>query len=695
MSTALVQVMTPSRRGRARHAAAAVLLATLLPRVATLEAQDTTHAPRDTVLLEPIVVTANRTPAPAASLPSATTVIDAGPLLRGHRATGLDEVLDFVPGVVVNDRFNSAQGEKLSIRGFGARAAFGVRGVTILLDGLPLTLPDGQSELTGIDLSEVTHVEVLRGTAASLYGNGAGGVVSLSTADSVRGASFADGKATAGAFGLTRVLAGAAVPLGGGDLRITGSRLTSGGYRAHSAADIRHVDGRLTLPLSDHTRLIVTAIGVDEPMLQDPGALTAAEMDSNPRMANPPNLAVNAGKEVTQGEAGFTIEHRTRAGAVADLTVFGLGRSLHNPIAATVIDLGRRVGGFRFSTTAPWSLGGRRQTVTFGFDAQQQRDDRRNHDFSNTLTLSQLEHVTSVGSFARAVVHLTGGATVTVGARYDRLTFRADDRLPTNGDQSGRRVLASPSGSVGITVPLTAGITAFADFGTAFETPTTTELTNRPDGTGGFNPDLNPEHSTQLETGSRVHWAWGRLALAAYTTHVADELIPFGVPGQPGREFYRNAGSASHRGIEAATSLHPAPGVALDAAYTFTHLRFDTFRTASDTLDGNAIPGVPAHSGSVALRLTHGPWWLTAEETMRSATWADDANSTRAPGWALTTLYVGFDRRVHDVTVTPSLGVTNLLNARYVTNVVVNAAAAKYFEPGASRAIFGGLSVTW
>jgi len=695
VSTAFGQVTRWRRRGRVRCATTAVFLTSLLPAGATLAAQQATRSPADTARLEPIVVTANRTTAPAASLPSATSVIDVGPVLRGHRATGLDEVLDVVPGLVVNNRFNPAQGETLSIRGFGARAAFGLRGVTVLLDGIPQTLPDGQSELTAVELSEVTGIEVMRGAAATLYGNGAGGVISLSTADPMRRTPLTHGSAIAGAFGLTKVLAGATVPVGGGDLRITGSRVTSDGYRTHGAGERRHLDGQLTVPLGAHTRVIATIVGADDPVLQDPGALTAAEMDSNPRMANPRNLSVNAGKAVTEAEAGVTVEHRSTGGAVTDLTVFGLLRSLHNPIAATVIDLKRQVGGFRFSGTVPWTLGGRLATLTLGVDAQEQRDDRQNHDFSNTLTLNQLERVTSVGPFAHAVVRLPDRFTVTAGVRYDRLTFRADDHLLTNGDQSGRRVLASPSASLGLGIAATRGLTVFADVGTAFETPTTTELANQPDGSGGFNATLNPEHAVQLETGWRLRWPAGRFELAAYTTHVIDELIPFEVPGQPGRKFYRNAGSATHRGIETSTELRPIADVTLEAAYTYTHLRFDNFRTATDTLDGNAIPGVPTHSGMLALRFTHGPWWFNAEETMRSATWANDQNAVRASGWALTALYVGFDRRLRGVTIAPSLGVTNLFDTRYVANVVVNANADHYFEPGAARAVFGDVSVTW
>jgi len=667
----------------------------LLVPLTSVHAQDTSRVARDTARLAPIVVTANRAAQPAATLPSATTTLDAQPLLRGHPALGLDEILTLVPGLVINNRFNPAQDETLSIRGFGARAAFGIRGVTILLDGIPQTLPDGQSQLSNVDLSEVTHVEVLRGAAASLYGNGAGGVISLSTDHAVPRHVTVSGTAGAGAFGLREVRGALAAPVGAGGLRIDANRITSDGYRAHSRADVWKTAAHFMTPLGGGTRLTATIDATDQPTLQDPGALTRAELDSNPRMASPRNLAVDAGKDVRQAEAGVTVEHRSATGASFDATVFGLRRDLHNPITVTVIDLGRWVGGTRLSGTVPVTVGGFRHTLTVGLDAEEQRDARQNHDYTGVLTLDQLERVTSVGPFARAVIQLPGRLTVSAGARYDRLAFRADDHLLTNGDQSGSRVLAAPSGAFGVAAALTPAVTAFADVGTSFETPTTTELANRPDGSGGFNPDLAPQHARQLESGVRVRTRQARFELVGYTTHVTDELIPFEVPGQPGRRFYRNAGSATHRGIEVSARVTPAPWVRVDATYTYTHLRFDTFRTATDTLDGKVIPGVPAHAGYVALRLTRGALWLTADETWRTRTWTNDVNSASAPGWGITGLYVGLDTWVRGVAIAPSLGITNLFDARYVANVVVNAAAARYFEPGASRAAFVGLRMRW
>ncbi len=679
----------------ARSAPAALGLGLALAPLARVQAQDTSHVARDTARLAPIVVTANRAAQPAASLPSATTTLDAQPLLRGRPALGLDELLTLVPGLVVNDRFNPAQDETLSIRGFGARAAFGIRGVTVLLDGIPQTLPDGQSQLSNVDLSYVTHVEVLRGAAATLYGNGAGGVISLSTDQSVPRRVSAHGTAGAGAFGLRELRGALAAPVGAGALRIEATRITSDGYRAHSRADIWKTAAHFVTPLGRGTRLIATLDATDQPTLQDPGALTSAELDTNPRMASPRNLAVDAGKDVRQAEAGVTLEHRGANGASFDATVFGLRRDLHNPITVTVIDLGRWVGGTRLSGTLPVTVGGARHTITVGLDAQEQRDARQNHDDTGTLTLDQLERVTSVGPFARAVIHLLGRLTVSAGGRYDRLTFRADDHLLTNGDQSGSRVLAAPSGAFGIAAVLTPAVTAFADVGTSFETPTTTELANRPDGSGGFNPSLSPQHARQLESGVRVRTPRVRFELVGYTTRVSDELVPFQVPGQPGRTFYRNAGSATHRGIEASARVRPVSWMSVDATYTYTHLRFDTFRTATDTLDGNTIPGVPAHAGYLALRLTRGTLWLTADETWRTRTWANDVNRASAGGWGITGLYMGLDARTDGVVISPSLGITNLFDARYVANVVVNAAAGRYFEPGASRGAFVGLTLRW
>ncbi len=680
-------------------------LGTLLllgPVAGTLPAQE--RPPQDTaradslrpVLLAPVIVSVTRSPTDPGHVPFAVAVITRDEITRGRATQGLSEALVTVPGVFVADRHNPSQDDNLSIRGFGARSAFGVRGVKVLLDGIPQTLPDGQGQLSNVELARVTRIEVLRGASSSLYGNASAGVISLWT-DATRPPRVQPTfRALAGSYGLWKWYAGVALPLGRGSLTADGSSLVSDGFRVHSSGETRRGSLRYGVELTPRTRLVGQLLVADSPRLDDPGALTAAEADTAPTAANPRNVAGDVGKTVSQEQAGLALEHRAASGRSLSLALFGLKRDLENPIATTYIQLNRWAYGARAGTALPLSLGTRPIMLTTGVDAQWQHDDRLNQSPDRTVTTrDQLERVSEIGPFLEARADLTRALTLTLGGRYDRVAFRADDRLLSDGDDSGARIMAAPSGSAGLTLDLGPGLQPYASVSTSFETPTTTELGNRPTGPGGFNPDLDPQKAVNYEAGvrGRIAGVWG-YSLSAYQADVRDELIPFEVPGDPGRRFYQNAGSARHRGLEAGVALQPVPSLTLVGAYTFTVFRFQEFRTATDTLDGNRIPGVPAHYLHASIRY-RGPvgLWGAADVTAASGIYVNDANTVRTGPWQTLGGRLGWEGRLAGYVVAPFAAVQNALDERYIGSVSVNAQFGRFFEPAPGRNAYVGLEI--
>ena len=640
------------------------------------------------VLLAPVVVSVTRSPTDPGRVPFAVATVLRDEIARGRPTQSLSEALVTVPGVFIADRNNPSQDDNLSIRGFGARSAFGARGVKILLDGIPQTLPDGQGQLSNVELARVSRVEILRGPSSSLYGNASGGVISLWT-DVVRPPGVQlESRAFWGAYGTWKAFVGVTAPLGRGVLSADGSSWATNGFRDHSQGETRRAGLRYGLELSPSTRLVGQLLVAESPRLDDPGALTEAEADTAPTAANPRNVAVDVGKTVSQGQAGIALEHRTASGRHWSLALFGLKRDLENPISVRYIELDRWAYGARGSATHPLSVGGRPVLVTFGLDAQWQRDDHLNLSVDRTLTtLDQLERVSEVGPFLEVRADLTATASLTAGARYDRVAFRADDRLLTDGDDSGTRVMASPSASAGITLDLDPAVQPYASVSTSFETPTTTELANRPTGPGGFNPDLQPQQAVNLEAGlrGRVSGVLG-YSISWYQAEVRDELIPFEVPGDPGRRFFRNAGSARHRGVEAGVAFQPIPTLTLVGAYTFTAFRFQEFRTATDTLDGNAIPGVPAHylHGSVRYRGPLGVW-AAVDLTASAGLFVNDLNTVQTQRWQTVGARIGWEGAVGGWRISPFAAVRNLLDERYIGSVSVNAGFGRFFEPAPGR----------
>ena len=668
--------------------------------------------------LPPLTVSVTRTELPLTKVPLSIHTIDRAQISRARPTWGLDEALANVPGVFVANRYNFSQDQRISIRGFGARSAFAVRGIKILVDGIPQTLPDGQGQLTNLELGEVDHIEVLRGSSSALFGNASGGVISIWTSPQAPEQVREDARFVAGQFsarsGRTwnkwQTTTAARVGGGGGSASLTVSRLDYEGERDHSAADQRVLNARLRLPLADGWSLaLVTDVG-DNPRADNPGALTRAELVANRDQAPVLNLARNAGKAVTQIQSGATLRRATANGGEAAFTVFGLGRNLKNPITTAYIDLDRIDYGARASITYPAPLGSLAHRLTAGIDFQRLRDDRKNFAYTasdsakpdTVRTLDQLEHVTEIGPFVQSALEVSARTTVTAGLRYDWVKFAVQDHLitttPLNPDDSGDRLMRALSGSLGVAVSASSTSTIYANVGSSFETPTTTELANSPSGSGGFNTGLKPQQAWNYEIGTRGS-ACRRLGytVAVFQADVRDALIPYEIAAP--RFYYRNAGSTRHRGMELSADLTVTSGVSLNAAWTYSDYRYRryTFRdTIPHVLDGRALPGIPKHWLNLLARLqpaTLRGVWGEVQQTYSSGYLVSDTGSTTTAPWWATNVRVGWDGKAGGMRLAAFVGVNNVFNHRYVGSVVINAARGRFYEPAPSRNIYVGLSV--
>jgi len=653
-----------------------------------------------------VSVTVTRTTLPLARLPFAVAVVNKRDLAA--RATwGLDEALANVPGVLAANRYNFSLDQRLSIRGFGARSAFAVRGIKIMLDGIPQTLPDGQGQLTHVELGSADRIEVLRGSASALYGNASGGVINIWTDAHVPERSTGAVRVVAGTFdrGLDRTWTkwqgtGRFRVGRGGGATLSLSRLSYEGERDHSAADFRALSGRLRLPLGAVWSLTALADIGDQPRADNPGALNLTELGRNRDTVPPLNLATHAGKDVLQGQGGVTLRGTLASGDEASVTLFGLARDLENPQTFAYIRLNRAAYGSRAVFTR---RGGR---VTAGLDVQRQRDDRTN--FGNAAgrpdtvrSLDQLERVTEIGPFVQTVVDVAPRATLTAGMRYDRVSFDVSDRLVGDStsdlkyrNDSGDRVMAAFSGSLGATLQASEAVTVYASAGSSFETPTTTELANRPDTAGGFNRNLSPQRAWTYEVGARsAGWE-----IALYQADARDALVSFEIPASPGRRFFRNAGSARYRGVEFSAGRAIVPGLEGRVTWTYSDFRYRRYAfTAGGTthvLDGRRLPGIPQQALRLALRASPAALrgvWGEIETQYTSRYEVDDTLSRRTSPWWVTNLRAGWEGR----RVAPFIAFQNVFNRKYVASVVVNAAAGRYYEPAPGRNLYVGVSATY
>lgn len=718
--------MSPDSAPRAWHleallagaALAGVVLATALcPGLAAAQAPavaDSGDAGRDTVpghapadppayRAEDLTVTVTRSPRLLERAPYAVTVVDAGHEEAMERRTTLARSLRTVPGVQVADRRNFSLGDRVVLRGVGSRAQFGVRGIKVLMDGIPLTLPDGQATLSNLDLGSAGRIEVLRGPASALYGNASGGVIR------VRSGGFTDRPAavrtrvTAGQDGFLSEELEAAGRMGGWRWLAHARHLETDGWRRHSAAETWSANVVARRGLDDGGELRAVLNVFDMPFGQNPSSLPREEAFTNPRHARDFIVAQGAGESATQAQGGATL--RLPMGEDGELRASGwlLGRDLRNPIPGRIIELDRLAGGLRLETGEEAGEGPA-LGWTAGLDAELQRDDRRESENlgigsdggsarAGPVLLDQRETVAFAAPFLRLQARLTPSLTLSSAVRLDAYRFRAEDRLLDDGDDSGERTMTRVSPSLGLTWSPGAAGTVYANLGTAFETPTTSELSNRPDGAGGLHPDLGPQDSRSLELGGRLSpIAPLRLEAALYDMQVVEALVPSEGPG--GQVFFRNAGRLSRRGVEVRAAWRFLPHWEAVLAYAFQDYRYDAFPTPEGDFSGNDEPGVPPHRVDAGLEGDL-PSGIRAEVefTWVDAFPVDDGNTASDVSRRVLDLRLGWEGRIGGWELEPFVGLDNVLDERYNASVVPNAFGGNYYEPAPGRRAFGGVEV--
>jgi iron complex outermembrane receptor protein len=672
-------------------------------------AQDTTAT-----RLAPVVVEVGRgTRGSPLDLPFAVSVQTPDSSRPGQRHLSLDETLWLIPGLSVSNRNNPSQDPRISIRGFGARSAFGVRGIRVLRDGLPLTLPDGQTPVDYLDLESVGRVEVMRGSASSLYGNAGGGVVDIRTSDPPPVPISGEVRLWTGSFATRRVVAKGGGTAGGFAYQGNVARIESDGYREYSRQRTTNGFGRVSLDAGGGSYALEW-LGLKTPLAQNPGSLTRAQFDANPRMADPLSIRKGARKEVEQSQIGLTGRHDF-ARADVEASVYAGTRSLSNPLTFGIVDVGRTISGGNARATIPLSLFGMVNRLTAGTEAQLQNDLRLNYTNCNNIppltvptatcpnlasergsvTLNQRELVSSIGSYLRDEMDFGERYTLTGAARADAVRFEVKDRLidANNPDDSGRRLLHAISPMVGLLARLTPLQSAYANISSAFETPTATELGNQPSGAAGINRELKPQRSLTYEIGmkgvSTTGWQYNA---AVFATRVQDELIPYDIPASGGRRYFRNAGRTSRRGIELGTGF-TAGVLDLGAAYTYANYRFVDFTVDTAHYAGNRIPGIPRQTFQASAAVRSALATLVTEATFADKTFVNDANAERSPGYGIVNVRLVSIASMGPSSAEITLGAQNIFDRKYVSSVNVNAAGGKFYEPGSQRSIYVGVSL--
>ena len=658
-------------------------------------------------------VSVTRTGQDLAVVPSSVAVVQRDQIEFAQRRTSLDEALRGIPGLFVQNRRNYglSGGIGLSIR--APQPRFGLRGLSIIQDGIPITTADGTTEPGNVDLGSVGRIEVVRGPSSVLYGNSAGGVINLTTTFDTSRPLTVTPDIQFGSYGYNRQQVRVDGGNAGTQFMASVSRFETDGFRDHSAAEITQTNVVVRRVLSQNTEIRGVFNLYDAPFAESPSFVNEFDARNNPTKARPQSAHFSAdnpagrnwGEGTTQGQYGLTVEHRFSDAQLFRATGWGMWRSLDAAGVFQMIELDRTGFGFRSEYLGGTQIGSVGVEVAAGFDVSSQKDDRQEfgqvaptafggRSTNGALRVDQTEDVLSAGPFAQVTIAPHDRVQFTAGVRWDYYDFSAGDRKLDDGDQSGDRTMSAVSPSVGVTVAAAPGVNIFGNVATAYETPTTVELSNTPTGVGGFNQDLDPQDLRSFEVGVRglIEPARLRYEAAVYVSTVDNALVSFQNVNE--LDFFRNAGKSSRDGVELLLEWVPNPSFNTRFAYTYQDFVFEEFNTGSSDFAGKDEPGAPPHRVFAGFNYT-APFGLRSGATVR---WVDEFtlnNANTVFNWAYTVvdLRFGFDATWADVDVRPFFGVDNVFDERYNSSAITNAFGGRFYEPSPDREVYVGFSI--
>lgn len=696
-----------------------------LPLLSVAAAEGVAPPPSDSATLHEVVITATRVEADPFNLPAAISSV-SGEQLRGDAlAVNLSDDVASVPGLLARNRYNYAQDQQISIRGIGANSTFGIRGVRVYQDGIPATGPDGQAQVSQFNLDSASRVEILRGPFSALYGNSAGGVIQLFTANGQGPLTVRSG-IVYGSFDNLRAslnASGSAGPLG---YNLDFSHFHVDGFREHSSARNESFNSKLNYSFNDASRLTLIANVVSRPEAQDPLGLTPAEFAADPNGTDPAAFRFNTRKSLNQQQGGLIYDlDISGSQSIRVLGYFGhrgVEQYLAIPVAAQsaprsaggVVDLDRRYGG----ADARWSwkgdLAGRPMTWVAGLSYDRQNELRKGYNnfvgtqlgIQGALRRNENNIARNLDEYAQGTWDFASQWSLMVGVRRSDVKFDSEDHYitPTNGDDSGNVSYGATSPVAGLIFKPLDWLRAYASFGQGFQTPLGSELAYRPDGEAGLNFALRPARSNNTEVGIKLDIDPAiKAELAAFQTQTRNEIVVDTNIG--GRSTYQNSGRTRRRGVEYSADYRFAPDWHLQVAYTYVDAFYsDSYLTClaapcpAPTVRvsaGNRLPGVPKHNAYAAVRWG-GDIGLHAGVNGQyvSNVAANDLNSVLTPAYATLGLDSGYGMEWSRYRLNAFLRINNLLNRRYVGSVIVDDGNSRYFEPGPGFNILGGFSVT-
>ncbi|EPL8002496.1 TonB-dependent receptor PqqU [Klebsiella aerogenes] len=690
------------------------LPALLLPLVANVHASTNDE--------QTMVVTATPTAVSELDTPAAVSVVNGDDMRQAAPRINLSESLGAVPGLQVQNRQNYAQDLQLSIRGFGSRSTYGVRGLRLYVDGIPATMPDGQGQTSNIDIGSIDSLEVLRGPFSALYGNSSGGVINVNTQTGSQPPTI-EASSYYGSFGTWHYGLKATGAVGDGsqagdvDYTVSTNRFTTHGSRDHSGARKNLANAKLGVRINDVSKLTLLFNSVDI-KANDPGGLSYEEWQNNPRQS-PRGDQYNTRKTVKQTQAGLRYERQLSQQDDLSVMMYAgerettqyqsipMAPQLKPSHSGGVIDLTRHYQGI----DTRWTHRGELLvpvTFTTGLDYENMSERRKGYENyvlvngapqygeQGDLRRNERNLMWNLDPYLQTQWQLTQKLTLDAGVRYSSVWFDSNDYYitPGNGDDSGDASYHKwlPAGSLKYAV--TDAWNIYLSAGRGFETPTINELSYRSGNQSGLNFDLKPSTNETVEIGSKTRIGNGLFTAALFQTDTDNEIVVDSSSG--GRTSYKNAGKTRRQGMELGLDQQFGDSWKLKAAWTWLDATYRTNVCGSSDCNGNRIPGIARNMGyaSFGYQPEQG-WYAGSDIRYMGDIMANDANTAKAPSWTVVGLTTGYKWSYGKMDMDLFGRVDNLFDRNYAGSVIVNESNGRYYEPAPGRNFGIGMNLAW
>ena len=642
--------------------------------------------------LNEVIVNSSKIPSRLSDIPLSVNVLDTALNVNILQQNSLKEYINRIPGVFTLNANNFAQDLRISIRGFGARSAFGIRGIKLIVDGIPETTPDGQGQLDNLNLGIIERVEVIRGPSASLYGNASGGVIKINSISNFEN-NFVNLKSTYGSYGMQNYQGSFGLKRLNSEALVHLNKISSNGYRDRSGIEQTNFLSRL--------RLNTKSIGVfsgslsytDSPYAGDPGGLTDQERNNNRAQARARNIDYDTYESINHFKSSLQWELKNSEKISWNASTFYSKRNFYGKLPfefGGIVDLDRDFWGGNFNFKLSSINEKVSNTLLLGLDLGFQKDRRKR--FKNIkgvqgeITLNQIESFENRSFYL--IDHLKyKKALITIGLRWDNNTLATDKT-----DYSIELYKLNPS--IGINMSVSKNKNIWVSFSSSFETPTLSELSSNPYGDSGLNPQLIAQKALNFEFGYRSKMKNKYFEMVAFYIPTDDEITPYEIEQFPGRTFYRNAGKTSRKGIEIIFNHNISKKINFDNSYTFSDFKFREFTSGGNNLNDNYLPGIPKNifNSNISYKTENGLIFLT-ELIYNDKIYSSNNNDVFEKPYWLSNFKISKKINNKNLFWDIYFGLNNIFNTYYSDNIRLNAFGGRFFEPAPLRNFYLGLNL--